>query len=64
MEEHVVIYQVADGEDLIITHYGKPIFLEKGKEIVVDKGGRSIVISIQIDDISHKFIKTMFNFAK
>ena len=38
MEENVVVYQVADGEDLIITHYGKPIFLEKGKEIVVDKG--------------------------
>ena len=34
MEEHVVIYQIVDGEDMTITHYRKPIFLEKGKEIV------------------------------
>ena len=29
MEEHVVIYQIVDGEDMTITHYRKPIFLEK-----------------------------------
>ena len=36
MEENLVIYQIADGEDMTITHYGKPIFLEKGKDMIVD----------------------------
>ena len=35
LEQDVVNYQVVDGEDISITHHGKPIFLQGGKEIFV-----------------------------
>ena len=49
MEEHVVVYQVVDGEDITITHYGKPIFLrEREGNGWLDKGTGPGVASISL----------------